>query len=296
LIFAEILNPMIKPFFIIITALILFACSEQSKDNQETTIPKNEKVDSDTISGDTVAVIPEFDSGLQTGFSKFSAKKCFTEDPVEYQVSEDGEFCAERNVNLLVVKTKDLKTEEAINKELYKLITDQKAGSSSMQAFVNKIKSTSDIYEAAFEEWNCGIIDQSNKILTVGIRYDYMGYGAAHGMSGYQCVNFNLENGKVYKLSDVLIPGYEKELKKIGEKRFLAENGKEGWEFTPGKGNFFLADNYAFTKKGIVFYYGQYEIGSYAMAMPSMTISYDLIGNLIPENSPLNTYIQVAAK
>jgi hypothetical protein len=119
-----------------------------------------------------------------------------------------------------------------------------------------------------------------------------MGYGAAHGMRGYQSVNFNLENGSVLKLADVLSPGYEKELKKVGEKRFLAENGKEGWEFKPGKGNFPLAKNYAFTKKGIVFSYNEYEIATYGMTMPEMTISYDLISQLIPETSPLRTFMK----
>ncbi len=280
-----------KLFTILAAGAILCSCSEQAKENQETVSQNTEKVLTDSIPSDTVAVIPEFDSGLETSFSNFKAEKCFTEDPEEFQMTETGEYCAERKVKLLVAKTTDIKTGEAINKELYRLITDQKAGSSGMQAFVNKIKSTADIYEASLEEWVCSIIDQTNKILSIGIRYDGMAYGAAHGISTYQCVNFNLENGKVFKLADVLNPGYEKELKKIGEKRFLIENGKEGWEFKPGKENFPLAENYAFTKKGIVFSYGAFEIGSYAMAMPQMTISYDLISQLIPENSPLRAFM-----
>lgn len=276
-----------------IAAVILSSCSGSSAENQESVTPKTEKATNDSIPSDTVAELPEFDSGLETSFTKFSAEKCFTEDPEEFQMTETGEFCAERKVKLLVAKTTDVKTGEAINKELFRLITDQKTGNSGMQAFVNKIKSTNELYEAYSEEWVCSVVDQTNKILSIGINYNGLAYGAAHGVIAYQCVNFNLENGKVLKLSDVLIPGYEKEFKKVAEKRFLAENGKEDWEFKPGKGNFPLAENYSFTKKGIVFSYNQFEIGSYAMAMPQMTVSYDLISQLIPETSPLRTYMEV---
>ena len=98
--------------------------------------------------------------------TKFSAEKCFTEDPEEFQMTETGEFCAERKVKLLVAKTTDVKTGEAINKELFRLITDQKTGNSGMQAFVNKIKSTNELYEAYSEEWVCSVVDQTNKILS----------------------------------------------------------------------------------------------------------------------------------
>jgi hypothetical protein len=283
---------MIKQLIFLGLAAILCSCSQQTEDTKETTLPKQEKANGDSISADSIANDKVFDAGLQTQFVNYSAKKCFTENPDEFLVSENGEFCAERKVKLLVVKTTDLKTEEAINKELYKLITDQKAGSSSMQAFVNKVKTTNDIYEAAYEEWACSVVDQSSKMLTVGINYDYMGYGAAHGMSGIEYVNFSLENGKVFKLEDVLTGDYKKELKKIGEKRFLAENGREGWDFTPRKGDFFLSKNYAFTQKGIVFSYGQYEIGSYAMGIPQFTISYDLIKDYISADSPLNSFVE----
>jgi hypothetical protein len=280
-----------KSTFILLTVLI-FSCSQQTNDNNETTLPKQGEVAGDSIPSDSMTIVKDFDAGLQTSFVNYAAKKCFTENPDEYLVTDYGEFCAERKVKLLVVKTTDLNTEESINKELFKRITNQKAGSSSMQVFVNKVKSINDIYEAAFEEWSCSIVEQSNKMLTVGISYDNMSYGAAHGMSGIDYVNFSLENGNVYKIEDVLSDGYEKALKKIGEKRFLAENGKEGWDFNPGKGNFFLSENYAFTKKGILFSYGQYEIGSYAMGMPQMTISYDLIKDYISSDSPLNAFIK----
>ncbi len=277
-------------------AVILISCSGPANDNQESVTPKKGNTPTDSIPSDTIAIIPEFDSGLETSFTKFSAEKCFTEDPEEFQMTETGEFCAERKVKLLVAKTTDIKTGEAINKELFRLITDQKTGNSGMQAFVNKIKSTNELYEAYSEEWVCSVVDQTNKILSIGINYDGLAYGAAHGVIAYQCVNFNLENGKVLKLSDVLTPGYEKEFKKVAEKRFLAENGKEDWEFKPGKGNFPLAENYSFTKKGIVFSYNQFEIGSYAMLMPQMTISYDIISQLIPENSPLKAFMNAEAK
>jgi hypothetical protein len=135
----------------IATISIVCSCSEQAKENQETVLPKTDTISADSTATDSLAVLPEFDSGLETSFSKFSAEKCFTEDPEEFQMTENGEYCAERKVKLLVAKTTDVKTGEAINIELFRLITDQKSVKSGMQAFVNKIKSSTEIYEAALK-------------------------------------------------------------------------------------------------------------------------------------------------
>ena len=281
-----------KQIVFLLATLAFFSCSQKSPEEIETTDSKKGNQISDSISADSSNIELEFDSGLQTRFSSYSAKKCFTENPDEFQLSENGEFCAERKVKLLIASTSDLKTGEAINKELFKRVTGEKAGTSSMQAWVNKVKAISDLTEATVEESECRIVGQSNRILSIGIYSVFIAYGAAHGMSGIDYVNFNLENGKVIQLNDVLSSGYEKELKKLGEKLFISENGREGWDFTPGKGDFFLSSNYAFTKKGILFSYGQYEIGSYGMGMPQMTIPYELIKSFIVDDSSLKSFMQ----
>ena len=71
-------------------------------------------------------------------------------------------------------------------------------------------------------------------------------------------------------MSDIFKAGYGKELTKIAEKLFIRQNGYSDWDFSPGKGNFKLAQEFYLTENGIVFSYNQYEIGPYAAGMPEV--------------------------
>jgi hypothetical protein len=278
-------------FIAFVTFCVLLSCSSNNESSEEKILPKNNIAIKDTAKITAPEVI--FESGLSTKFQNYEAEKCFTLEESEiYSTDQIDEFCAKRSVKFLTVTTNNLSTSETINKTIFKAVTGERPGSVSINTWVNQIKNTSDIYEALMEDINCSIIEQTNRLLVVNVVSDSYAYGAVHGSVNMQILNFNLETGEIVKLSDVMLPGYENALKKIAEKRFITENGKENWFFTPGEGDFKLAKNYAFTKKGIEFSYNQYEIGSYSSGVPSITVSYKTISHLLADTKLLEGFIQ----
>jgi hypothetical protein len=109
-------------------------------------------------------------------------------------------------------------------------------------------------------------------------------------------LNFDLRNGKIIQLSDLFKPGYGKPLKNLVEKQFIKQNGKSAWNFTPGSGDFELADQFSITPQGLVFSYNQYEIGPYAAGMPEVIVSYNLISELFSKDSYLLEFLDKTSK
>lgn len=107
--------------------------------------------------------------------------------------------------------------------------------------------------------------------------------GGAHGGHGTYFINIDPRTGADFTLSNLLKPGYEESLRKLGEKSFrkvrelpdtasLIENY---FEFPDD--NFALNQNYGFTKSGIVFYFNNYEIAPYAAGPTEVVIPYEAI-------------------
>jgi hypothetical protein len=116
----------------------------------------------------------------------------------------------------------------------------------------------------------------------VSFVYDWMVYeGGAHPNSGKYC--FTLDKNTGSKLSyKNLIKNHETKFLNIAEAEFKAQSGIKANEkiydlywFKDGK--FHLTDNYAFTPKGLVFYYNPYEIAPYAFGLIELTLPYEKI-------------------
>lgn len=268
-------------------ALSLLSCGGNSEENQSVSKDNKDKKMVDTTS----QVEPEekFVSGLKISFKNFASERCFEADP-EDEYSEP--FCAERKVKQMVVSLTDATVAEKINATIFKSITDKPMGSLSMKKWVTQIQQLEEIYEATAEEINCITDMQNEYLLCMSVSAYSYAYGAAHGSSIIVHHNFDLKTGEDLQLNDLLSDGYKKELKRIGEKIFLKTNGSDGWEFTPGRGDFFLPDNFSITKKGLLFTYGQYEIGPYAAGSPQVLIRYDQLLKFIPEDSYLSPFVQ----
>jgi hypothetical protein len=268
-------------------ALTLFSCGGNSEENKTVSTESKDKKMVDTTS--QVEQEEKFESGLKISFKTFASEKCFEADPED----EYGEpFCAERKVKQMLVALTDAAVAEKINATIFKSITDKPMGSISMKKWVSQIQQLEGIYEAAAEEINCITDLQNEYLLCMSVSAYSYSYGAAHGSSGIVNHNFDLKTGKDLQLNDLLKEGYKKELKRLGEKIFLKTNGSEGWDFRPGKGDFFLPDNFSITKKGLLFTYGQYEIGPYAVGSPQVLIRYDQLLKFIPEDSYLTPFVQ----
>ena len=196
----------------------------------------------------------------------------------------------------MLVALTDPKVSEKINAVIFKSITDKPIGSISMKKWVSKVQEVESIYEASAEEISCSSDLQTEDLLCMSISWYSYSYGAAHPSGSISNYNFDLRTGKKLQLDDLLKDGYKKELKRLGEKAFIKANGSSGWEFTPGRGDFFLPDNFSITKKGLRFTYGQYEIGPYAAGSPELLIRYDQISQFIQEDSPLMKFVEITKK
>ena len=105
-------------------------------------------------------------------------------------------------------------------------------------------------------------------------------------MSGCTYYSFDLTTGKQIQLSDILKPGSAMRLNQIGEPLFVKQYGEDGWNFEPG--HFEFNSNYAIMPGGLIFLFGQYEIGSYAAGMPEVFLPFKSIEELIKPGSVID--------
>lgn len=109
--------------------------------------------------------------------------------------------------------------------------------------------------------------------------------GGAHGSVVNSYYVLDLSKHKQVKLDDLLISGQKNKLYNVVYPEFVrwvkagdpAVNMKEYeamWKFT-------LAHNFTLNKKGLTFYYGQYDIGPYVAGMPEFTIPYTQLNGII---------------
>jgi len=132
--------------------------------------------------------------------------------------------------------------------------------------------------------------------------------GGAHGSASETLFNFDVKSGKQITLNDIIINNDNGELMRLGEKYFRIAQGlndqinlEDAGYFTitvdeKDEGIFKLTDNFAFTPQGLYFSYAQYQIGPYAIGMPSFTIPYSQLKNIAQKNSLLENIIKQQAQ
>ena len=134
------------------------------------------------------------------------------------------------------------------------------------------------------------ILFNRHQIVSINFN-EYMYTGGAH--AGYTRLlrSFDLKTGKILSLSDFLFTEAQDSFLLSAESKFRQQKGlpKEhdlslaGYWF-PGN-RFQLNDNFAFTEKGIVFYYNPYEIAPYAMGATELLLPIDEIQNFLRDKS-----------
>jgi hypothetical protein len=274
-------------FYLIFSSLFFAtACSgEEKKSNKNDISNSEEELSKDSLNE------PSFKSGLVLRFRDYHKEFCFPaseEDP--------NEFCSEMDVHMLTIDLKDQSVAERINKTILNGVTNNTLKGKSLSQWVTELVERDDKEMAFQQSIRCDVTEKSRDIFVVVIgKYEYY-YGAAHGGGTTETFNFDLHTGKTIGLSDILQAGYGKELKRLAEKHFIEENGNEGWDFTPGSGDFALAHNISFTRKGMVFVYDAYEIGPYAAGAPSMCIPWYELKKLLIEGSLVQDFIDHPSK
>lgn len=193
-------------------------------------------------------------------------------------------LCSHIDINLIKVSTTDHITSNLINKSIVNIICNSgEKKYSTINGYLNSILELGD-EEYLSLDCNSSVVTNDNNILCLSIgESNYT--GGAHPFSLVSYCNFDLLTGKEIKLEEILKVNYSDKLNHIGEKIFTDSYGKEGWDFEKGK--FKLNKNFAITTGGLLFSFGQYEIGPYAAGAPEVFIPFKDIEGLIKVNGLL---------
>ena len=273
---------------LLISALLplLFACSG----NKNKIADANDSVninESDTIAALAEAAIePIQNYDLKMSYKEYVSEKCF-EATEEYE----SDFCASMELKLMVVSLPNESVSKKINAAIFKAATGKKMGSISPQAFVDEIQTISEIYEAYTNASSVDFESKNGELFSVTVNGSDYFYGAAHPSGSSQSLVFDLSTGEIVTLKELFEVNFEKKLAKIAERNFIRENGKDGWDFTPGDGSFPLPDHFIVGPKGLNFTFGQYEIGPYAAGMPTFFVPFEQLKELIPTTSRLHKFL-----
>lgn len=121
--------------------------------------------------------------------------------------------------------------------------------------------------------------------------------GEPHGTYTSNFYNFNLKNGELLNLEDVLNKGFEAELTKIAEQSLRQSYGVKPEQslsefgFTLPQGKFYLSKNFYLNKDGIGFFYNHYEIAPYAVGTQDIFIPFSKIKNWIRKDSVIGKFV-----
>lgn len=102
--------------------------------------------------------------------------------------------------------------------------------------------------------------------------------GGAHASYATNFVNIDPKTGTTYLLDAMLRAGYEGELNRLAEddlREQLGINNNDSIEGRDLDGGFKLNENYGFRKEGIVFFFNDYEVPSFAEGPMEILIPYE---------------------
>jgi hypothetical protein len=131
----------------------------------------------------------------------------------------------------------------------------------------------------------------NTKIICYSISNVYF-LGGAHPNSSLTYLNFERENGRLVFIPDILSPGFEEKLNAAVDSEFRKSKNLNPEDDLTEKAGLFknkisYSNNFAVLREGIRFYYNPYEIAPYASGPIEVTVPYEAIKEIIPDNSPL---------
>lgn len=130
------------------------------------------------------------------------------------------------------------------------------------------------------------VMQAGPRVLSVKIQSD-MFTGGAHGSQFTSFANYDLQTGSPLKYTDLLKPGSQAALLKLGEAYFRAENhldegqGLNSSDFTFENEKFSLPKTVGLSRNGLLFYYNTYEISYYAYGPTELFIDYYSLRDLL---------------
>ena len=261
----------------LILSFFLYNCGEKKKRNSEiSSIQTNEE-------GGAIDEInePEWEPGLKISYQNLSSEKCIDIPKEDWMGEDPNPYCSFSKVKGITIGLNDKNIEKMINNFIFKNLIgfdNETKKSKTLREYVNRVKFFQNTEDLLKEEQNCHLIYSNNRLLNIEISGYSIGYGAAHPINFRKSLNFDLLNGKIVGLNDVLNVGYVQKISTVVKRNLYREYGSEGWfEFS-------LTENSSITKEGIYFNYNDYEISPYMQGAPSVLVKWSEIKELLKEN------------
>lgn len=234
------------------------------------------------------------DGIMQVAFEEFHEEDCANRDRnLKNPKAEDegwwtDTLCSSIDLFLVKVSGPDAAVAQSINEAIENAIaSDGEGGKHTVKEHLNYVHNLEED-EFLEREEDCGIVTNEPGLFVVSIgTYEFA--GGAHPNSWVTFLNFDSKSGRLLKLEDLLKPGAKKDLDRIGERLFNAQNGGESegmWDFEPGQ--FELNNNFAIQKGGLTFVFNPYDIGPYVAGAPAVFIAYKEFKILIKDGSPIS--------
>lgn len=135
------------------------------------------------------------------------------------------------------------------------------------------------------------VVYANDRILSLrSDEYSYL--GGAHPNSARMQWVVDLASGNTLELEDLLIEGYQSELRRLGEIAFRAARGlapteslEEAFWFEGNR--FALNDNWTVVDSGLAFRFDAYEVSSYALGPTDFVITRAALATLVRPDGPL---------
>lgn len=134
------------------------------------------------------------------------------------------------------------------------------------------------------EDYYVNILSSEKGFLTAQIFSSSYLCGAAHGSYNYTYVSYDLLKGDTISLSQIIPSNNFKKVELIAKQKFKRKYQKSDDELE----EFYLTGNFALLRKGLLFRYRPYEMGSFAEGAMSVFISYNEIEGLLNNNELVN--------
>ena len=140
------------------------------------------------------------------------------------------------------------------------------------------------------------VVTQTVNLVTLKIQ-EYVFQGGAHPgeMTGF--INWDTRADKKIALKDLFITGYRDQLNEIAERIFrqqekLSESASLADNYFFKDNKFSLNNTFLITPAGILFFYNEYEIKSYAEGPTQLLIPYAKIKFLLRPNTIISPYLK----
>jgi hypothetical protein len=199
----------------------------------------------------------------------------------------DTATCARFEVNYPVFSKIDTTIQAAINERIVTVFAGSPPSARSLEELGNDFIADFESFQQEnpalglgwYFDGNVSVLIASDTLISLQVDSETF-TGGAHGSFTTRFVNLDPLTGTAYLLDALLAPGYEDELNRLAQEDFMRQKMPEADSVsTSGTPPFKLNDNYGFRKEGVVFYFNDYELGSYAEGPTEILIPYErLVG------------------